>query len=166
MKPVMKMKYCPKCKTEKSRSDFGKDRREKSGLKSQCKACRAEYRASHKVEIAECNRGYGQTHKVEIAEQRRSPIRKESHKRSDKKRREQYPEKIKASQAVYVAIRDGKLIRPDTCEDCEEKKFVEGHHESYEEENWLKVNWLCADCHRQLHRKKRLLEVNNGTDKQ
>lgn len=35
------MKRCPKCKTVKENSDFGKDRRTKNGLKSLCKKCSA-----------------------------------------------------------------------------------------------------------------------------
>lgn len=35
------MKFCPKCKEEKSLSDFGKDRYKKSGLTSRCKTCMA-----------------------------------------------------------------------------------------------------------------------------
>ncbi len=159
-------KKCSKCGLEKSRLAFDKDRRAKDKLRSQCKSCRVKYRASHKVEAAEYNRGYYQDNRTEILEQKRSPTGKESLRKSDEKQRLKFPERIKARCAVNNAIRDGELIRPSHCEDCNKKKFVQGHHESYEEDRWLDVDCLGIKCHRRLHRKKKLLEGSNGTDKQ
>lgn len=159
------MKYCSGCKQEKSLSEFYKNRGTGDGLSNWCKVCNAEYGQSHKEEIAEYQRdyhqshkegiaeyrrGYQQIHKTKIAVQRRTPAGREAQRRADKRAKEKYPEKIKAHRAVSNAIRDGRLIRPDTCEDCGEKKFVEGHHPDYEK--MLEVDWLCKICHRSLHR--------------
>ena len=54
---------------------------------------------------------------------------------------------------VNHAIASGKLVRPDTCESCKEKKFVEAHHEDYNRP--FKIDWVCKECHTQLHTKEK-----------
>lgn len=44
--PIMKMKTCTKCQTEKSIDNFDLDRSHKSGYRSQCKTCRSAARAA------------------------------------------------------------------------------------------------------------------------
>lgn len=64
-----------------------------------------------------------------------------------------YPEKAKAHNAVSIALRDGKLLRPSVCEKCNISDVrIEGHHESYEEKDWLDVIWLCDPCHKARHK--------------
>jgi len=49
------------------------------------------------------------------------------------------------------AIKSGKLVRPDRCEDCGKKADrIEGHHEDYDKP--LQVAWLCPLCHGKRHR--------------
>ena len=63
--------------------------------------------------------------------------------------RERHPEHKRARDAVYRAVRKGTLIKPDKCEECgKETTDLQGHHESYEPEHWLDVEWLCRKCHR------------------
>lgn len=62
-------------------------------------------------------------------------------------KRQRYPAKAKAWNAVSNAIRDGRLAR-SPCEKCGELE-VQAHHENYEEP--LKVRWLCFSCHRSVH---------------
>jgi hypothetical protein len=63
--------------------------------------------------------------------------------------RERYPERKHARDAVYRALKTGKLIKPDSCQDCNtETDDLQGHHESYEQDEWLNVKWLCRKCHR------------------
>lgn len=57
-----------------------------------------------------------------------------------------------AREAVRSALRSGTLVRPDTCQRCDEVAPVQGHHHSYLREDWLKVEWLCQRCHGRLHR--------------
>ncbi len=61
----------------------------------------------------------------------------------------------KARYYVTNAVRDGRLTRSKYCEVCKRKEWgkkrsmIEAHHyKGYEPENWLKVQWLCAPCHR------------------
>jgi len=61
--------------------------------------------------------------------------------------RARYPERKAARDAVYRALKDGRLIKAELCEDCGERPAVHGHHEDYSKP--LEVEWLCRHCHRQ-----------------
>jgi len=63
--------------------------------------------------------------------------------------RGRYPERKHARDAVYRALKDGRLVKPERCERCGEIKHnLQGHHKSYEKDRWLEVEWLCIKCHR------------------
>ena len=122
---VYLMKICPKCKSEKDRSEFYRKQSRKSGLGTWCKDCCQKYR--------------------------QSDAGKEAQRRGQQKYRQLNPEKIKAHHDVEYAIKKGKLIRPDHCESCKKETFVESHHEDYSKP--LDVEWLCIKCHTNLCRK-------------
>lgn len=65
-----------------------------------------------------------------------------------KKYREKYPKKYSAHNMVNNYIRDGKLVKVDTCE-CGSTFAVEAHHDDYNKP--LEVRWLCAVCHKRWH---------------
>lgn len=68
--------------------------------------------------------------------------------------KQRHPKKVRAREAVFSALRSGKLHKPNHCEDCKKrfsKNKIEGHHEDYDKP--LEVIWLCRKCHRKLHRK-------------
>lgn len=55
-----------------------------------------------------------------------------------------------ARQAVWYAVRTGRLVKPDACERCGlETLDLEAHHWDYREE--LDVRWLCPPCHSIVH---------------
>lgn len=56
------------------------------------------------------------------------------------------PEAKLATRAVQQAIRHGVLARPETCEECGERRRIEGAHLDYARP--LDVRWLCIPCHR------------------
>jgi len=56
----------------------------------------------------------------------------------------------RAQSAVAYAIASGKLKRKP-CEVCGETPS-EGHHDSYDEDKWLSVRWLCSKHHGLCHR--------------
>lgn len=66
------------------------------------------------------------------------------------------PENIKkARYFIHNAVRDKRIVKLDYCEECGRKDWgtkrsmIEAHHYlGYEEVNWLKVRWLCTDCHK------------------
>ena len=69
--------------------------------------------------------------------------------RYKKIQKQRYPEKIKARQKVYVAVRSGRLKRaPCFCGETQ----VFAHHEDYSKP--LEVIWLCRKHHRDEHENK------------
>lgn len=65
--------------------------------------------------------------------------------------RKRYPEHKAARNAVYEALKKGTLVKPQACIDCGKEGKLEGHHESYEEDKYLDVVWICKTCHRKRH---------------
>jgi len=60
---------------------------------------------------------------------------------------ERYPERIRARQKTYKAIRNGKL-KKEPCEVCGSLQ-VYAHHDDYAKP--LEVRWLCRKHHREVH---------------
>jgi hypothetical protein len=50
--------------------------------------------------------------------------------------------------AVKIAIKIGRLVRPEVCSFCGVKCKPDAHHDDYDEP--LKVDWACRTCHRKL----------------
>ena len=69
--------------------------------------------------------------------------RREWRERTDIKMKE------KIHKLVRSQIKLGLLKRPENCECCGRKIFVEGHHEDYSKP--LDVKWLCKKCHENIH---------------
>jgi hypothetical protein len=61
--------------------------------------------------------------------------------------RKKYPEKIHARKIVYVAVRNGTLVKKKCF--CGKAK-VEAHHEDYSKP--LKVKWMCRKHHRKYEK--------------
>jgi len=61
--------------------------------------------------------------------------------------RKRYPQRLRAREIAYQAIRSGKLVRED-CEECG-SPFTQAHHNNYNHP--LKVRWLCVQHHREYH---------------
>ena len=61
------------------------------------------------------------------------------------------PVKRQAASAVGNAVRDGKLEKPDACEECGSGGRIHGHHCDYSKV--LDVMWLCPACHNDWHKK-------------
>jgi len=57
-----------------------------------------------------------------------------------------HPERRQANNAVMVALRTGRLVRPDACGRCRCSCKPEAHHQDYSRP--LDVEWLCRRCHR------------------
>lgn len=55
----------------------------------------------------------------------------------------------RAHASVAVAVREGKIAKPKTCEMCGQEKRLLAHHEDYSQP--LAVEWLCSACHRVRH---------------
>jgi len=60
------------------------------------------------------------------------------------------PDKRNAETALGNAIRDGRIVKPSTCERCGNGGRLDGHHADYTKP--LDVEWLCRLCHKAEHR--------------
>jgi hypothetical protein len=63
----------------------------------------------------------------------------------------------RAARLMRKALAEGTLVKPDVCEDCEERpesSQLHGHHHNgYGLGHETDVQWLCAPCHRRAHPK-------------
>ncbi len=61
-----------------------------------------------------------------------------------------YRAKRAARMAVFYAIEDGELVRPDVCEVCDcPHSEMQAHHTNYGDP--LNVIWVCPPCHAKIH---------------
>ena len=60
-----------------------------------------------------------------------------------------HPEKRKAHDAIYNAIKKGDIIRPDKYSKCNNECKPLAHHEDYTKV--YDVKWLCQECHNKIH---------------
>ena len=158
------MKKCSKCKQEKDVTGFYKDVTAKDGLNCVCKLCRLENDRKRRkndpvwaIKRKMQNSIYHRKNKDKINQRKKKWLQTEQGKKSKINAKNKYkkenPEKIKAQNAVYHAVKTGKLIRPKHCEICKKECRPEAHHSSYEPEYRLSVNWLCKSCHDQITRR-------------
>lgn len=140
------MKSCYKCGKEKNEDCFSVDRSTKDRLQNCCKECQSlrdsKYRKTNKGK---------EVNQKGIKKYRKTRKGKEAHSVGGARYRQKYPEKIKAGSCVGYAIKLGKLVRPDVCEQCDTKCKPEAHHPDYDKP--LDVTWMCIKCHKKLHRK-------------
>ena len=164
---------CTKCKTEKLIKEFSKNRRNKSGYHSRCKACRAEdmrkYRATPegKIKTLESTYKYQSTDRganvakqcreryyssIKGVESRKKYLSSDSGKKKTNERIKRYRNKNKhkesARRKVRYAIRTGKMSR-DPCEVCGDPKS-HAHHDDYSKP--LNVRFLCQKHHYEVHK--------------
>ena len=138
----MKRKTCKKCRRRRAVTQFYKHPNMADGRLNFCKDC-----VKTRVSDWYRNKMEGDSDFVS-KERQRNRKRWRDGKMSPSKKKP-------AHHAVSNAIRDGRLVPPDNCEDCgHDFSFYrrEAHHEDYEKE--LDVNWLCSLCHGKRHRRK------------
>lgn len=176
------MKTCPNCHTEKSASEFHKNRAEKDGLQVNCKSCRSlRSKLESSLEQARArNRKYrnskkgGQTAKqywaTEEYKKKRVGYRnnekgKATRQRSSRQQKLRFPERIRAAHAVQRAARAGKLprIKTQKCIKCHAPARDYDHYLGYEREHWLDVQPVCRTCHIQIETTRKLESVGAQT---
>lgn len=137
----MDTKQCTKCGEMLPLDEFGPDRLNRDGKRSECRKCDREkarkYYWSHKEEKRAYNNQYHQDHRIELIAQAKHRIESDA-------------DKAKAKWVFKDAIRREKLIRPDECSKCGKPCKPDGHHADYTKP--LKVVWLCRSCHHYEHR--------------
>jgi hypothetical protein len=105
---------------------------------------------THRKEKCERTRLYHKAHPEQARESARN-YRERNHEQvreRDRNYKKANPEKQKAHHALNNAIRAGKIVR-QPCVICGNPKS-HGHHPDYSRP--LVVIWLCAVCHKLLHK--------------
>ncbi len=120
----METKTCTKCSRELPLSEFSKYKRRNETHYSQCRDCKAEYRRNNKDKLL-----------LAQYERNSNPTSEDKQKR-------------KAWNALYYAIRKGKMRKPCICEICGSAENTQGHHSDYSRP--LDVIWVCQKCHAEL----------------
>ena len=126
------MKTGSKCSKEKGILEFYRNKGNRSGYASWCKACEA---IGAKIRYQRRRAGAGKVPGEKIAS---------------------YPDKLSSihnfvSSRVQCALERGTMIRPKTCSSCGKGGEIRAHHPSY-----LKpydVVWLCIPCHIAEHKR-------------
>ena len=137
-------KKCFKCEEVKPLECFYKHSGMADGRLNKCKDC-------NKKDVSK-NYRENIDHYKEYEKIRESlPARKADKAISASKWRSRNPIKRMANIIVGNAVRDGKISKPEVCEDCSSKpNRLHGHHDDYAYP--LVVRWLCPGCHNKWHK--------------
>jgi len=143
-------KKCKECGAEKPLAEFYKDRHMADGLFAKCRSCvcAASARWQQMKRATDPNWVMQQRERARN-KKRTAPQRRSREANLEWKRRNQH--KVRAQQAAYRAVRDGKITPPDKCDRCFRVGPVEKHHPDYAEP--LRIIFLCKTCHGLEHRK-------------
>lgn len=127
-------KRCFKCGKVRLLSQFYPHPRMADGHLNKCKRCA----------IQDSAKAYDPRRR---AVYEKSPGRKARKMEMQRERRLRYPGKARARSAVSNAIRDGRLVRPTTCDSCGVACKPQAHHDDYRKS--FAVRWMCFKCHRE-----------------
>ena len=139
----MKEKQGFKCGRAKELGQFYRHPQMADGYLNKCIECAKADVLQHRAANIERIRAYDRA-------RGRLPVRKTAMRRTVKAYVKRYPKRYAAGYLLGNAVRDGRLQKPDTCQDCGIKPNVlHGHHEDYYHP--LVVVWLCPPCHKARH---------------
>lgn len=121
---------------------------------SKCIYCRKKYNRLDKTKdsIKKAKEKKKDKYQKQKEEYNKSKRGRELNSKRSRKYRENNPLKSKARSLVRTALRNGSLIRPDKCSECNKECIPEAHHYDYSKP--LEVEWLCKQCHENTHHKK------------
>jgi len=63
--------------------------------------------------------------------------------------KQDHPNGLRAHARVCYALKTGRMIKPNKCQDCNKIGRVCAHHDDYSKP--YDVQWLCWSCHRLKH---------------
>ena len=169
-------KRCTKCQRVLSAQHFTREIKNPDGLKRWCRDCNKayleDYRRKNHERLVQADRVYYASHRDERVRYRaeyyrahRDGVRetndrwaeqhpdlaREVRRQGAQRYRERHPDRIKAQDAVKIALCSGKLQR-QPCEVCGTAKTDAHHYRGYAPEHRLDVLWLCRRCHAAVHR--------------
>lgn len=143
----METKTCSECGRKLPLNEFNKNRNNKDGLQDRCRDCFSAYNKKR----YEANR---EKIKTRVRKYRDENIENVFVTRM--KMCEKNPNHKNANEAVSLALKTGKLVKPDHCMACgckDTEHRIEAHHSDYSRP--LDVIWVCTPCHRHLDQRRR-----------
>lgn len=149
-------KRCKDCGESKPLEDFHRCKNNKDGRKGKCKTCSAAtWQKANREHGAARSKRWRERHPEKAAASTKRWWAKNAQRKDEynKRYRERYPEKHRARQAIANAVVEGRIVKPDRCEDCDARTAradLHGHHTDYSKP--LEVDWLCRTCHSARHR--------------
>ena len=133
-------KSCSKCGEVKPLEDFHVKKRATCGRTPRCKTCTAEDKLVYRGNQVVSDSTRARKEKKDYPDKVRARKNRWAHANREKK---------SAHMRVYLAIKSGLVLKPDTCSRCKTPGDLEGHHEDYSRP--LTVEWLCRTCHARVH---------------
>jgi hypothetical protein len=144
------VKTCFKCGVEKPRAEFYRHPEMGDGLLGKCKDCTRRDVSAHRA---------GNVERVTRYDRARSAAKRKVRALGGvllmqvRRTEAEKVQRRRASQAVTSAMRSGRLVRPEGCEDCGTSparsarglSLIQAHHDDYTQP--LAVRWLCPPCH-------------------
>jgi hypothetical protein len=145
------MKVCKVCGIKKQENDFyPNDSTCKEDRKAKVRANRAaniDYYREYDKQRFKSN----PERRKAVYDYQKTPKGKEVSKAAKIRWEKRNSIKKGAKTIVGNAVRDGRLFKPDNCEECGSKpKRLHGHHNDYAFA--LQVRWLCPGCHNKWHK--------------
>jgi len=143
------MRICKKCGQEKESDLFYKGN-------AICKVCYCKKAKSHRDSNSDYYREYDKRRalrpdRVE-ARAKYQKTEKGRERTSAAKKRWIENNVVKRGAHVLVgnAVRDGILVKPESCSRCGSSGKISAHHDDYSKP--LEVRWLCSACHAEHHK--------------
>jgi len=159
----MKEKTCFKCGEIKSLDSFYRHPKMADGYLGKCKECAKADVNQNRAENREYYNEYDRNRFQNDMERRSLQLdrRREWAKNNPEKMAEFNQQWIARNQEKYhchnvlnAAVRDGKLIKSTSCQECGISGVkIHGHHPDYAKP--FDVMWLCPACHGRQHRLER-----------
>jgi hypothetical protein len=146
------MKHCFRCGEAKSLDEFYAHPGMDDGHLGKCKDCtRLDAKLNRAAKLKDPA--------WVIAERERCRNRPQRRYDAGPRKRKPDNQKTTARRKAYRALKAGKIIPPETCQDCGGVTALEMHHTDYSQP--ILVQWLCTKCHGKKHRKPN--PIINGT---
>lgn len=136
-------KECFKCGVIKPLTDFYKHPRMKDGRFNKCKECNKKDVRKNRKDKIDYYRSY------DAGRYKNDPSVKQRISKAASDWNARHPDRYKAHYLLNNAVRDGRLMRPDQCQECGVTGRLHGHHHDYTKP--LDVEWLCPPCHFARH---------------
>lgn len=139
----MGTQVCIRCCIEKPLTDFYAHPRMANGRLGRCKVC-------HRTEVNRVRNENIDRYRAYDRERAKTDVRKTAYIEKQRRMNAEIPGYTSSHKAVSRAVRNGSLVRPESCSRCPSTNRIQAHHDDHLKP--LDVMWLCPVCHAIRHR--------------